>query len=78
MNDALGLVPDPLALGEDGAAPIELALLDGDLLNIFNPNVLFTLLVTAIPTPGGFTGDPGFPETDPDPDKLASFSSDTL
>lgn len=30
--------------------------------SIFSPNALFTRLVTAIPTPGGFNGDPG-----PDP-----------
>ena len=74
-NALRGLVPAP-PFGEDGAAPTELALLDGDFLIIFNPKVLFTLLVTAVPAPGGFAGDPGCPKLDPDP--LPSFSSDGL
>ncbi|KAL3634446.1 hypothetical protein CASFOL_021500 [Castilleja foliolosa] len=58
VNPTLGL--DPAPLGDDGFDPQELVRLDDkDLFNIFNPNAILIRLVTAIPTPGGFTGDPG-------------------
>nr|GLL41196.1 hypothetical protein Itr_chr12CG07000 [Ipomoea trifida]GMD62901.1 hypothetical protein Iba_chr12bCG9830 [Ipomoea batatas]GMD67793.1 hypothetical protein Iba_chr12dCG2950 [Ipomoea batatas] len=75
--DVIGLLPraciavadlgdPPEAAGEVLEAattmgPPELALRDDDFFSIFNPNNLFTLLVTAIPTPapGLFMGDPG-------------------
>lgn len=74
VEPVLGL--DVPALGEDGTLEV-LVLRDGDFFNIFNPNAVFTLLVIAIPTPGGF-GDPGpdkpeaEPGTDPDPDPFPS------
>lgn len=58
VDDIFGL--DPAQLGDNGFDPQELERLDdGERFSIFNPNAFLTLLVTAIPTPGGLAGEPG-------------------
>lgn len=66
VNPSRGLAgdgdADPDEVGDDGmgTAPQELVRRDdGDFFAIFSPNAFFTRLVTAIPTPWCFPGDPG-------------------
>lgn len=73
-NPNLG-VEGPKANGGDGIGTALHELVrragdDGDRFSIFSPNALFTRLVTAIPTPGCFPGEPG-PDPNPSPDSGA-------